>query len=402
MKGLSAWIVFGLCAAACLYWIGSGVRDDLHERAVFKGVALEREELAREAAENPGGEVPVGLAGDWARHGRVLAGAELAADELNGSGGLLGRKVRLVPKDDHGTVDQALAVAQDFCNEPAIPFVLGHTDPRINRFVAQNYEFYGVLLFSPCATLGGDVRPDLQFTEALSADQLGEALLDLAGERGWGRIGLVYTKSPHHQRQATRFESLAGARGVAVPLSFSHTRTDQSLTEEMRRWKRELDLDAMILSVDEDEAPAIIRTARAEGIGFPVVCTETLDTSGPGALSPQEPAARGVWVLAPYTRRDPARAAQADPRLEDARFAQGYEALMLLAQAAKDAATLEPREVARALADLQADGFPAGTVSFTRDGDAVKLEPRFRELAPGAPLLPQAPPAPVAPSPGAE
>src|SRR5437868_1998383 len=57
-------------------------------------------------------DIPVGvyaaLTGDQAAFGQAtVEGVRLAADEINASGGILGRKIRLVVEDDQGRADEA-------------------------------------------------------------------------------------------------------------------------------------------------------------------------------------------------------------------------------------------------------------------------------------------------------
>lgn len=403
MKGLLAWFIFGIASLSCLVWISGGVRDDMHENSVFQGIVQERIALAQETD----GDLHIGVAGNFTRHPDILGGIQRATEELNAQGGMLGRRIVLECRDDHGAVNTALAIAQEFATRPEIPFVIGHTDPQINRFVAPNYEFYDVLLFSPNASLGKGKGLALQFSDALPANQIGEALLDLAGRQGWSRIGLIYTKTGHHQRQAQRFESLANARGVNVPLSYSYTGAGPAMTREMEQWKRELDLDAMLLSVDAQDSAEIILAARGRDIRIPIVSTETIPAgSAPSPAQPlgQQPqttlaetnssaaasvdiqelpaASSGspdfgeVWVMQPYAA-DTGQATASSSDLDRLHFALGYETLQLLAQAVNSAQSLVPEDVATALRTLKVEHSPGGTLQFDASGDAVKLPPRF-------------------------
>src|SRR6187455_2432055 len=61
------------------------------------------------------GDIPVGvyaaLTGDQASFGNAtVQGVKLAAEEINASGGVLGRKIRLVIEDDAGKPDQTASM----------------------------------------------------------------------------------------------------------------------------------------------------------------------------------------------------------------------------------------------------------------------------------------------------
>ena len=374
MKGLLAWIIFGLTAAACLLWIGLGVRDDLREDDVLHDVIKERADLARKS----GGEVYVGVAGDWKEHADILHGVELAAWEINGGGGILGRKVVLVPRDDHGTVEGALNVAQELASRPEIPFVIGHTQLPLNASVAQNYEFYGVLVMSPNTSgLGTTTNAfPLIFEDGMPPDQTSGAILALAREMGWKRVGLIYAKSDYATRQAREFESMANRYDIQVVLSFGYEGRGSGVSLHMERWKRELDLDAMVLAVHERNVFPLINACRVVGLDCPfVVAGERGAGIGEGVelgdLYFLEPVRNGQGYdrFAARFRERFGHAPTSDGVL-------GYDALRLYAAAVREAGTFVPSDVAAALEGDVADAL-SGTVRFDEHGSAVKRPPRY-------------------------
>lgn len=78
--------------------------------------------------------VPVPLSGSYSRAGKdILNGAQLAADDINAKGGVLGKKIELVSEDDKCDADAAaqaaqvlvqkgvVAVAGGYCSSAALP-----------------------------------------------------------------------------------------------------------------------------------------------------------------------------------------------------------------------------------------------------------------------------------------
>lgn len=374
MKGVFAWIVFGLSAVACLVWIGFGVHDDLREDSVFHDIIAERLAMA----ESPGDTVHIGIAGDWKNHTAILQGARLAVDAVNADGGLLGKKIILDAQDDHGTVAGALAVAHDFAANPEIGFVIGHTSLKLNNSVAQNYEFYGLMRLSPNISGSGSADFSLLFENGMPPDQTSGAILALAKEHGWNRIGLIYAKSDHAQRQARRFESMANKHDTQVPLAYGYEGKGSGISQHMERWKRELDLDAIVLTVRDSDVSGIIGASRALGIDCPFVVIGERP-----AMSPQASAVLGtVYWLSPVRLED----AHADLGHEyETRFKApmgidgllGYDAVLILANAITRAGTFVPAKVAEFLKDAQVDTSLSGTLRFDSRGAAIKRPPNF-------------------------
>jgi len=378
MKGLTAWIVFGLSALACLIWIGGGVRDDLREDHVFHRVLEDRLDLAASS----GPELRIGLAGDWTAHPGILRGAELAAARINGEGGVLGRTVVLAPRDDHGTEQGALEAAQAFASDPTIPFVVGHTSLSLLAEVAQNYAFYGVLVLSPNTSgMGYSTNAfPLIFGNAVDPADVSRAALDLALRKGWKRVGLIYGAGDRGARQAREFESQADKLHLQVALSFGYEGRGAGVAPHMARWKRELDLDAVFLAVSPADELPLISACRAVGIDCPFV----IIGERPEGITPANRSFYGVLYHAEPAL--PAGYAEFAKQYE-ARFHHrpgrdallGCDAVLLLARAASRAGTCVPEKVAEALHGDIPDSL-SGTLRFDARGGAVKPPPRFVEF----------------------
>lgn len=78
-----------------------------------------------------GGTIKIGfggpLTGDQALFGKtLLSGAQLAVDEVNAAGGLLGKKVEIVALDDQADPKQGTVVAQRLADDKSIVAVIAH------------------------------------------------------------------------------------------------------------------------------------------------------------------------------------------------------------------------------------------------------------------------------------
>ena len=89
---------------------------------------------------------PYATSGD---HNRTAV--ELAADDLNRTGGLLGRRVRVVAVDDACGVERAQAAAQELV-EAGVVAVVGHFCSHSSLVAAAVYEAAGVPMISPDST----------------------------------------------------------------------------------------------------------------------------------------------------------------------------------------------------------------------------------------------------------
>src|SRR5215472_11453208 len=82
--------------------------------------------LATGAAENIKVGFPIPLSGPTAVYGKpVLAGAEMAVQEINAQGGVLGRKVELLSRDSKANADEAVRLSRELIIKDSVDFLAG-------------------------------------------------------------------------------------------------------------------------------------------------------------------------------------------------------------------------------------------------------------------------------------
>lgn len=104
----------------------------------------------------PGKLVRVGLiaplTGGSADFGNsVRLGAELAVKEINESGGLLGRPLELVVRDDKGTPDEGRKVAEDLVLKEKVDFTVGFCNTGVAMKALDVFQDNKHLLMVPCS-----------------------------------------------------------------------------------------------------------------------------------------------------------------------------------------------------------------------------------------------------------
>src|SRR6185312_17307092 len=69
---------------------------------------------------------PMILSGPGALFGEpALKGAQMYVDELNAKGGVLGRKIELLPRDTKGNADDAVRLARELILKESVDFLVG-------------------------------------------------------------------------------------------------------------------------------------------------------------------------------------------------------------------------------------------------------------------------------------
>ena len=69
---------------------------------------------------------PMILSGPGALFGEpALKGAQMYVEEINGKGGVLGRKIELIPRDTKGNADEAVRVSRELILKDNVDFLVG-------------------------------------------------------------------------------------------------------------------------------------------------------------------------------------------------------------------------------------------------------------------------------------
>lgn len=87
---------------------------------------------------------PLSPPGDYGAGQLIVRGAELAVEELNAKGGILGRKVELVIEDDGGTPEKGVAGIRKLILENKVTAILGQFHSSVCLAVQDIAEQYGI------------------------------------------------------------------------------------------------------------------------------------------------------------------------------------------------------------------------------------------------------------------
>ena len=354
-----------------------------------------------------GGEIVVGAAWPWeARGGAILygKGMDLAVEELNAAGGVLGRPLRLLRLDDQGSVDRGRIIAQELGRNPDVVAVIGHLHSYVTVSAAPIYDLSGLLLLSATST-----SPELTtkgygrvFRTVFNDTEVGRQMAQYAYERGHRRMVIYYARNEYGRGLANAFEEQLVSRGGQVVNRESY---DPSLSanpvaaeQTVSGWTS-WDFDAVFIAGEDEQAALLIRELRRRGIAVPVLGSDALAT--PMFVQKGAEAVEGTVIASAFHPEAPDAEARRFTRAFRARYgadpdagaALGYDAVQVLARAMREARSAEPDRVAAALRGLR--GFQGVTGAFTFDeaGNLVGMpirkvvvrEGRFQYLEEAAP-----------------
>jgi len=325
----------------------------------------------------------VGAAGPWKEGYGVqnLQGIRLAVDEINEAGGINGRRLEVIDRDDAGSGSQAAVIAQEFVSNPAVSAVIGHVNSSGMVSAAPVYD--GRLV----AVATSATSPDLTGISTwvfrmISSDSLnGIALATFASktrERGVApTAAILYENHSYGRGLADSFRR--SFRGEIV--SIDPINADIANVEPYVTYLRTKKPRVVFVAGRVPSALKILREARRQGFDATFIGGD-----GWQGILADTAISEGAYIGMSFTREDPNLAARAfvtafrkkfnhDP---EAHAALAYDATKLVAKALGEVGSDRKaiRDYLRGLtADTAVPGI-TGLAYFEETGDPVGM--RFR------------------------
>ncbi|GBF35766.1 branched-chain amino acid ABC transporter amino acid-binding protein [Desulfocucumis palustris] len=305
-------------------------------------------------------------------------GVELAAAEINAAGGINGRQVRLLEKDDQETVTGGMNVAQSFARTPNLTAVIGHSVSFISVATANIYESAGIVMLSPAATSPALTQKGYRyiFRNIPSDDEIARQLALYAAKEGHRRMVIYYCDDSYGIGLANSFEDHAKEAGIEIADRFSYYADARDLNRLSAKWKA-LDFDGIFVAHYMPDGAQFIADVTQAGIAVPFLAGDAMDTPELWEVAGQ--AAEGTVVGTIFNPRSPRAEVQnfvgnfnkKYGKMPTSYAAQGYDALYLLAGAVKEAGSADPGAVAQKLRSFKDRPGVAGFHTFKENGDDI-------------------------------
>jgi branched-chain amino acid transport system substrate-binding protein len=347
-------------------------------------VALACERRPGTTPQSATGDVLVGmygsLTGDGASFGQSsVEGAQLAVEEINNAGGVLGgRRIRLLVEDDQSKPEEASNAVTKLITQDKVVAVLGEVASRRTLAAAPVSQKYQIPMITPASTNErvtqvGDYIFRVCFIDPFQGEVLAKfAYNDLKARRVavLKDIQQDYSVGLTESIQKT-FTSLGGR--VLEPVSYSSGDADfRAILTQVRAQKP----DAVFVTGYYPEAAIIVRQARELGMALPIL-------GGDGwvgdALKNGRDALKNTFISNHYSGDNPDPVVQNFVKAYRAKFnrepdsiaALGYDAAKVLADAIARAESTEGPKLRAAIAATDVPGV-TGRLKMNANRDVVK------------------------------
>lgn len=337
------------------------------------GILLMRPWTSSSKAINFGATFP--LTGEVASYGqKAKRGIEMAVEDQNAKGGILGKQVVVDFQDDRNDKKEAVSIMTRFATIDRVPVVFGSAGSGVSLAIAPLANRYKVILISPISSSsqlsreGGDF-----FFRTVPADDLqAEVLSRWVIGSGTKRVAIVYTNNSWGKPLAEGFQQKFEALGGQVLASEGVQENAADFRTIIAKLKGMSNLDAIVAPTYPKEGGVFVRQAKELGLNLPLFGGD--NWGSPEFRNIARSAAEGVFYTAPSESKGPAfsefalRYKTKYGEEPDVFGAYAYDAAVAIFTAIQSAGFTAPEKIRKALLKVSFAGV-SGEIAFRPNGD---------------------------------
>ncbi len=302
-------------------------------------------------------------------------GAELAVEQINAAGGVLGRPLELVAYDDQAKAEQAVPIANKLIGDDVALVISGSysgpTRAAAGVMQAKGEPYIAAYAVHPDITRAGDYV----FRTSFVGEVQGRAGAKLMGEiMGAKKVSIITINNDFGESLVAGFKEKAADFGIEVISEYSYSVKDRqfgSIVAGIRRDKP----DAIYATGYFFTGGPLISQLRAAGVTAPIVGMEGFDSQNFIDIAKQ--AAEGVIITTSLDRdtENPVMKAFIVDFEKKAGFpadmvaASAHTAVLVAADAIARAGSLDKAAIRDALAGTEDLEVSTGTLSFNDLGE---------------------------------
>ncbi len=326
--------------------------------------------------------IKIGLAGvmtgpDGQIGSSMFHGSEIAIDEWNERGGVLGKKIEPILRDDEGKPHQAVAVAQEIASQEAAA-VIGHFNSGCTIPASEIYHQNKILQITPGSTnpkVTEQGFPHL-FRIVGRDDQVATGACEYAmGKMGLKKFAILHNKTPYGVGIAEEFKKFVQAKGGEVVVFDGVAAEELDFRANISTFKNK-GAEAVFWGGMYNQGGPLVVQMRQNGLQIPLF-------GGDGIMEKELIKTVGNFGTNIYIAfwPDHTKVPEAQPFLQKyrARFGEegpyavyGYDAANVILTAMQEAGTTDPVQVS---AKLRAHSYKTlfGDIEFDAKGDLKKV-----------------------------
>ena len=297
-------------------------------------------------------------------------GVRLATDEINKAGGVLGRQLLLVERDDEAKNERGVQIAQELINKEKVTATVGYINTGVALASQRFFQEAKIPVMNNVATgslvthqFDKEAENYIFRNSAHDSIQAPMIVEEAITRRGFKKVAILADSTNYGQLGREDLEKALNAKGVKAVAVEKFNVKDVDMTAQLLKAK-EAGAEAVLTYAIGPELAQIANGMTKLGWKVPLVGSWTLsmanfiDNAGPGgegARMPQtfiqEPTTpkRQSFIVSYLKAFNPKNSRIDSP----VSAAQGYDSIYLLAAAIKQANSTDGPKIKAALEDLK-------------------------------------------------
>ena len=297
-------------------------------------------------------------------------GVRLAIDEINRAGGVLGRRVVAVERDDEAKNERGVQIAQEMINKEKVAAAVGYVNTGVALASQRFYQEAKIPVMNNVATgtvitHQFDGEPENYVFRNAASDGIQAPMIvdEAVTRRGFRKVAILADSTNYGQLGREGLESALKARGI-VPVAVEKFNVkDVDMTAQLLK-AREAGAETVLTYGIGPELAQIANGMVKIGWKVPMIGSWSLSmgsfidnagANGNGARMPQtfiqEPTSpKRQAFIANYLKTFNPKGGRIDSPVS---AAQGYDSVYLLAEAIRQAGSTDGSKIRAALEDLK-------------------------------------------------
>jgi branched-chain amino acid transport system substrate-binding protein len=342
-------------------------------------------QLACSQGDSAGDAIRVGhfasLTGDTATFGQSAdRGMQLAIQEINAAGGVLGRPLELISEDDRSITEEARSAAQKLLQRDRVVALLGEVASSRSLAAAPEAQRAGVPMISPASTNPKVTEVGDYVFRACFIDPFQGAVMArfAAQELGARRVAILLDyKQDYSVGLADYFRKTFQELGGEIVADERYTSGDIEFRAQLTT-VRAAQPDAIFVPGYYTEVGLIAKQARELGIDVPMLggdgwdSEKTLEIGGAAVEGYYFSTHYSADAESPKVQEFVKRYREQFGSVPDAMAALGYDTAHILTDALRRAGSSEGAKLRDAIADTRDFDGVTGTISIDGERNAKK------------------------------
>ena len=315
----------------------------------------------------------------------VVQGAKIAEAEINASGGVLGKKIKLIIEDNKSNPKEAVATAEKLIVGDKVPVMMGAWSSTYTLAVMPKLMEYGVPMVVETSSSGKITKSGnpwifrISPTSEMEAKSFGTKV----GDFGIKKADFLVVNNDWGRGAAKEFAKMLKEKGIEVGVIETMDAKATDLSAQLAKVKASGG-DTLFLTTGVEQITLVLKQAKEQQVKHKV--TTTCGPSSPDQLIAQAGAAANgtnhLLFFAPWfpeTAPNPevAKKFVAEWKKRDLNFAgltegfRGYDGIMTIVAGIKAAGKADPKAIQKALWGVKVKGVN-GNIAFIKQGPAGK------------------------------